>query len=61
MMLAMGLVQLRNDTYKQSHRILNIITSNDVKHFLINKNRDKRKHIEVSIVMLQKNHYKSCK
>ena len=40
-----------NDAYKQSHRILNTITLNDVKYFLIVRNQGRQKHIVVSTVM----------
>ena len=43
-----------NDTYNQSHRILNTTTLNDVKLFKINRNQDKLNHIEVSTGTLQK-------
>ena len=47
-----------NDTYKQSHRILNAITLNDVKGSLSKHQPRQTKHIVVLIVMWQKSHCK---
>ena len=49
---------LINDTYKQSHRILNTITLTDVKDLFKQTSQGKHKLIGASTVMWQKKHYK---